>query len=565
MSGNTPETEKKKSGLALILFGGIFLLAGLGVMVFGPLDTLYQHVRSSDWVQVPATLESVSLDRHRGDNSYTYSVSASYRYSINGHNYYNTRVGYDMGSDNIGDYHDDLVWRLERARDAGRLRVWVNPEDPAESQLVRDLRWKKIGFTLLFGFIFFAVGLGIMLSPHLITRKRTDTGEMIYSNEKNSFWLWTFMAFMFIGISLPPTLMVPAEVAKGNWPILAVLLFPLLGSWMAYMAWKTRRDWKFYGPMPLTLAPSPGQVGGDVGGQVLLSDWYGDGDWKVMLQCVRVRVSSGKNSSRTETVLWQKEQIPHVSAQGLGAVVRFVFTPPEDLPVTDSSGREQVLWRVFLDGPTTPVALKRSYEVPVVAGTGKAEPLPAAHVARSEREALMTAINAAAEQIDVQQTGDGLRLHSRVGRNKAMSVVMTLAGLVFGGAGIGMFIAAMNGEGMLFVMSFLFCLFGIPLFIGGLYVSGRSLDASVSGEQVEMVRYWLGKRLWRRQASLQRADQLMLTSGGSSTGADQRMTEYFHLEVQGSDGRKVRIAEGLAGREVAEAFRDNIIRLLRLA
>jgi hypothetical protein len=35
--------------------------------------------------------------------------------------------------------------------------------------------------------------------------------------------------------------------------------------------------------------------------------------------------------------------------------------------------------------------------------------------------------------------------------------------------------------------------------------------------------------------------------------------------VQGSDGRKVRIAEGLAGREVDEAFRDNIIRLLRLA
>ena len=565
MSGNTPETEKKKSNLALILFGGIFLLAGLGVMVFGPLDTLYQHVRSSDWVQVPATLESVSLKTHRGDDSYTYSVSASYRYSVNGHSYYNTRVGYDTGSDNIGDYHDDLVWRLERARDAGTLRAWVNPDDPSESQLVRDLRWNKIGFMLLFGFIFAVIGLAIMLSPRLANRKKAASGELIYSNEKNSFWVWAFMAFMFIGISLPPTLAVPSELGKGNWPILAALLFPLAGSWMGYMAWKARRDWKFYGPMPLALAPSPGQVGGDIGGQIQLSDWYGDDEWKVTLQCVRVRISSGKNSSRSESVIWQKEQVPHVSAQGMGAAVRFAFTPPDDLPVTDSSGRDQVLWRLFLDGPTTPVPLKRSYEVPVVAGTAKAEPLPAAHVARSERQALMTAINAAAEQIDVQQTGDGLRLHSRIGRNKAMSVVMTLAGLVFGGAGIGMFVAAMKGEGMLFVMSFFFCLFGIPMFIGGLYVSGRSLDASVSGEQVETVRYWLGKSLWRRQAHLQRADQLVLASGGSSTGTDQRMTEYFHLEVQGSDGRKVRIAEGLAGREVAEAFRDNIIRLLRLA
>src|SRR5690606_1729945 len=125
---------------------------------------------------VPATLESVSLDRHRGDNSYTYSVSASYRYSINGHNYYNTRVGYDMGSDNIGDYHDDLVWRLERAREAGRLRVWVNPEDPAESQLVRDLRWKKSGFTWREGFVLFAVGLGILVPPTLLSAKRTTPG-----------------------------------------------------------------------------------------------------------------------------------------------------------------------------------------------------------------------------------------------------------------------------------------------------------------------------------------------------------------------------------------------------
>src|SRR5690606_38069555 len=112
VSGSTPEKEKKKSGIVLILFGAAFLLPGLCIMVFGPLDTLYQHVRSSDWVQVPATLESVSLNSHRGDDGYTYSVSASYRYRVNGRSYTNTRVGYDTGSDNIGDYHDDLVWRL---------------------------------------------------------------------------------------------------------------------------------------------------------------------------------------------------------------------------------------------------------------------------------------------------------------------------------------------------------------------------------------------------------------------------------------------------------------------
>lgn len=534
-------------------------------MVFGPLDTFYQHWRSADWIRVPATLESVSLESHRGDDGYTYSVKASYRYRVSGNAYYNTRVGYDTGSDNIGDYHSELVWRLKRERDAGTLKVWVNPDKPSESQLVRDLRWSKIGFMLLFGLIFAVIGGAIMLSPRLASRKKTATGELIYSGEKHGFWVWAFMAFMFIGISLPPTLAIPSEIGKGNWPILVALVFPLAGSWMAYMAWNARRNWTFYGPMPLQLSPSPGQVGGDIAGHIALSKWLGDQGWKVTLQCVRVRISGGKNSSRSESIAWQKEQVPYVSATGTGSEVRFVFTPPADLPPTDEEGRQQVLWRLFLDGPDGPVPLKRTYTLPVVAGTGKAAPLPATHVARSEREALMIAINEAAQQIDVQQTGDGLWLHSRVGRNKAMSVVMTLAGLVFGGAGIGLFVKALDGEFMLFVMSFFFCLFGIPLFFGGLFVSGRSLDARVSGEQVEMVRYWLGRALWRRQARLQRADQLVLTSGGSSTNSEQRQTEYFHLEVQGSDGRKVRIAEGLAGREVAEAFRDNIIRLLRLA
>jgi len=133
---------------------------------------------------------------------------------------------------------------------------------------------------------------------------------------------------------------------------------------------------------------------------------------------------------------------------------------------------------------------------------------------------------------------------------------------VFVGAAIGMGIAAASEAYMLYIMSVFFGLFGFPMFFGGVFMAGRALEAKVSAAQVEIVRYWGGRALWRRRGNLQQASQLVLTSGGSSTSGN-RKTEYFHIEVN-CDGKKLRIAEGLVGREVAEAMRDNVIRLLRL-
>lgn len=69
--------------------------------------------------------------------------------------------------------------------------------------------------------------------------------------------------------------------------------------------------------------------------------------------------------------------------------------------------------------------------------------------------------------------------------------------------------------------------------------------------------------MWQRRGELARADQLVLASGGSLNRGN-RTIEYFALEVV--DGsRRLRLAEGIAGRPVAEALRDSLVTLLRLS
>lgn len=560
---STQDTKKQKRNIGLNLFGLVFLTAGLCVIAFGPLDTVYQHWRSASWPHIPATLNAVDVESHSGDNGYTYSLSASYSYQFNGRQYVNTNVGYDSSSDNVGDYHRKALSRLQRAQALNRVRIWVNPNDPTESYLLRDLRPQKLFFMFLFGGIFALVGVAIMFSGKIFKRASATHAEAIFSSERHGHWVLAFMGFIFLAVSFPVLTALPDEIKKGNYMVLVALVFPVVGLVLAYAAWKMRRNWQHYGPVPLMLAPYPGQLGGDIAGDITLSKWISHDQWRVNLVCVRIRQGRGKNSSTTENVIWQKEQEPYVHMQGSGASLRFAFTPPTDLPVTDESGRDKVEWRVILEGPKKPVPLERTYVVPVVQGTEQAVvPLPQSHVQRSEKRAYAQATVDAAEQIDVVQTAEGLMLQSRVGRNGAMTWMLLLMGLIFAGASVGMAVVAAKEGLMLYFMAFVFGLFGFPMFFGGVFMAGRSLDARISNGDVVIIRRWGGRALWQRKGRLDRADQLVLTSAGSVTSGNKK-TEYFHLEVN-ADGKNIRLAEGLAGRDVAEAMQKNILRLLRL-
>lgn len=556
------DKPRKHSRITAVIFSLLFLLPGLGVILFGPVHTLFEHAMTANWERVPVTLEYVRLTSKRdSDGPTTNAVQARYHYEYKGQPYTSTQVGYGGGSDNISDYHERLAHRLERARSRGTVKAWVDPQAPSESYLVRELRWKKMVFMTVLGTLFAGAG-GFLMWLGLRKPSADPSGEKpISSSEKQSYWLHGFMAFAFLAVSYPGWIAIPRELKSGNWLILLVLVLPLSGLWLGYTAWKTWRGWRHYGPAPLSLDPAPGQVGGDIGGRIVLAHGSDNGDWTVTLQCLKV--DAGSNRSGLETMLWHKDQEPEVRPLAKGMEILFRFEPPEDLPTSGIQGSDQVKWRLLLSGGDASRSLERTYYFPVVQGTGRSSiSLSDAHVSYHEQQGRVRAITEASEQIDVRKLPNGLALHSRIGRHLGMKLIVLAFGLAFGGFGAWMWQLAADDNALLYVMGSPFLLIGLPLVIGGVFMMGRSLTVRIEDGRVLTVRYWLGIPLWRRQGELTNADQLTF-HGGLSVGQGRHTTDYVALAMK-DGGKTIRLAEGLVGLPAAEAFRDNLSKLLGL-
>lgn len=373
------------------------------------------------------------------------------------------------------------------------------------------------------------------------------------------------MALVFLGLPSPALLALPEELGRGNHAILAVLLFPAAGLWMGWMAVRALLDWRRFGPTPLWLDPHPGCAGGQVGGTVKLGMPATGDPFRVTLQCVHVRVSgSGKNRRRSESVVWQHHQPPLVEADTGGTRLRFLFDVPGELPASSEESRNYHFWRVALKGKPGGHKLERYYEIPVVRGEARAaNPLPESHVRETARREEIRLLEEAQSQVQVTPLPDGLELYSAAGRHKALSAVTVLFGLFFSGAAVFLFYQVPDEGLMLAFMGTVFMLFGAPMVVGGVYMAGRALRVRLVGGRVEAIRYFAGRPLFRRRGTLTDSSRLELTSGGSVTRGNEAVA-FFHLEAH-VDGRKLRLAEGLAGRQLAEAFRDTVIRLAGLS
>ncbi len=567
------QNENKKAGVGGYLFGGIFLFAGLAVMVYVGLLPVGKYLLSGQWERVPATVLSSELHRHRSDGSSTYSVTARYRYSYQGQTFTSDQVGLYSCSDNVGDYWQQLSSRLDRARASNRaLQAWVNPSNPTQAYLDRTFRWSTLIFGLTFGGVFALVGAGVMYLMRRGRDPQTVSGTGQYSSrEKSGHWLMVGFGAVFILLPSPAYLEVWKEVSRGNYMILLVLLFPLAGAGIALAGLRMRNNYRFFGPTPLALDPQPGQAGGQVGGSIQLGRALSaEQSVTVWLSCIRCYYSgSGKDRKTRESIRWQNRQRAWCRPVQSGTEIQFCFDAPADQPATrerdrSASGRKDwIRWRVELDGQVQGRALKRSWDVPVEAGSGSSRyELPDSHVEADQRDRKMDALESANQQIEVEQTSEGLHLISRAGRNLGMKLGLLVFGGAFAAVGTFLFIQAAEEGFMLYIMGSIFGLIGYPMVLATLYTLARRLDAWVRGGEVRNQRRWLGIVLFRREGQLLSADQLVLESGMSST-SNGRKTEYMTLYAK-VDGKKLRLAEGIAGREAGEALREAVLRTLRL-
>lgn len=142
----------KGAVVAPAIFGCVFIAVGLGATCLAYLRPLLQQRAARAWTPVEAVVEKSRVRSHSGDDSTTYSVDIAYRYSVGGRDYRGDRYHFRSGSSSGYEGKRRVV---DGHPPGSPLRVYVNPANPHDSVIVRDM-----GASLYLGLLplLFAVG-----------------------------------------------------------------------------------------------------------------------------------------------------------------------------------------------------------------------------------------------------------------------------------------------------------------------------------------------------------------------------------------------------------------------
>lgn len=562
LQGN-PTMKRLKGRWFMLLFALPFAAAGMGVLLFGIVPNLIEWQQMKSWTPVEAWLHSAELVSSRSEDSTTYRVDARYHYEYGGYRYEGQRVGIMGGSDNIGDFHHVLAARLEHALRTGTpVPAWVDPANPADAVLNRDMRWDALAFSGLITLLFGGVGFGLLAwtllvrplhveHPDAASRpwlaRRDWADNHIACSGKGSLWfVWAFALF-WNGLSAPALYAVPGEFAKGNHLILVALIFPLIGLVLLVWAIRNTLSWRRFGQLAVVMDPFPGAIGGQVGGHVDVPLPFDVQQlFSISLSCVHSYESgSGKNRSRKETVLWQGEGLAHAEPTAKGTRLSFCFDVPDALPASEPPSSDYHLWRLTLEADLPGVDLSRHFELPVFP-TGEHS---SAHMRSSTRhpKAIEQRASQIEQALDYREIPGGVELFSPMLRNPAGWSAGLLFGAIFGGAGWSMFRYADDAPATL--------VWGCML-VGGVIVfftvlaMFSSVQARLDGEGLCSQRFWLGVpvgRTWVRRDEIHRLE--IESSYRQQIGS--KTIEVFHIRAVTRSGRNITIAKNLKGREVA--------------
>ncbi|MDQ3027530.1 MAG: DUF3592 domain-containing protein [Pseudomonadota bacterium] len=363
---------RKKEKLGTVLFCMIFVLTfgavGAGAWwVIGA--TIHDGMRAKEWVRVKAEL--VSYDQG----------NVSYKYKFGDRQYSGDRLGSNAvgGTDDIDGWHHDMNEYLNDARTGSKpLMVWVNPDNPAESMVDREIRWKFLVFALVFGLTFGGVGLGALIAGIVSLfpkrqgkgrRKRSGAGATVAG-------LWLF-AFFWNAIAFPVSfLTVPEMIADGAWMGLLIMIFPLIGLMILWAAIHATWGLLRRGGADLVLSGDKPQPGRPLSGHIAFAKGVKAGqNFRVRLEARDA--SDDGNSLRT---VWSKEVKACVANSGGGPRITFRFDPPANVRA-DS-------WRLEAIAPGRAAEVKYGFDVAMqpapeedlvpVAAAFDDEPMPAA-------------------------------------------------------------------------------------------------------------------------------------------------------------------------------------------
>ncbi|MBB6564336.1 hypothetical protein HNP48_007063 [Acidovorax soli] len=161
---NLPLPYRRAAAWWLGLFGLPFMAFAFWLLLTGVWPPVGEWARMSRWQPAEATLLAADLTVRpgsRGDPSR--EATATYRYTVGEAQYTSQRVGISRGGDNVGRHQAEMARTLVGYLQRGEpVRIWVNPANPTEAAIDRELRWDLLSLHAGFALVFGAIGMGLL-------------------------------------------------------------------------------------------------------------------------------------------------------------------------------------------------------------------------------------------------------------------------------------------------------------------------------------------------------------------------------------------------------------------
>jgi len=525
---------------------------------------------AKDWAPVEIVVLDANLKVSRGDDSDTYRATGTFQYTWNGQNYTSDKILLSRGSDSDRKFHNNIVRQMRSAKSRpGSMVAYVNPKEPGQAVLHRDIRWNMVGFMTIFSLIFGGVGAGIIAGAQYVGRviERENKRKLQHPDRP---WLWkdqwqtaeiknsgkaTFygalgFAVLWNLISLPLWFILPAEVIeKKNYLALIGALFPIVGIGLVFWTIKAYRQLRRFGETSFVL-----DIGHALQGKLTFRENLPtDTTFEVKLSCIyKYSTGTGDDRRTVEDIKWQDEQhIPLSAAFHAGTFalpIRFKLPINEHATAWDDDGREYI-WRLSIMSEQDGADFKQDFDVPVFDPKDYNIRIPAS--ARVDASADTSSVYT--YQGDWQKTGvqafeiaNGHAYYFKAARHKTAGFFLTIMGLVFGGVGIAPLFSDM------------------PVFMG-LVFGGFAL-----------LMLWLASIMWLYKTQIEVFPGTLSVRGGMFRGsyktvdaneiADIEMkstmtsgnVKYYDVNAKLKDGGKIKMAIHLLGKRDVQSLIEKI-------
>jgi len=276
------------------------------------------------------------------------------------------------------------------------------------------------------GFVFAGFGLGVLAISTVAFRRQAKEESLraahpdepwmwredwiacrVRSTNKAETWFLAGFAVLWNLFCLPMVYFLGGEIIDNkNYAALIGLLFPLVGIGLIVAVVRKAIQRQKYGDCVFEMSRVPGVLGGEVAGVILVPRGLSpSASLALRLSCIhRQRRGSGRNSSTTETLLWQTDQTaarlsPMVDGSVHGAPVRF-NVPFDASPTGEIDANTRILWKLDASADVPGVDFATDFEIPVFR-TQASSPRITEEQIRAEEVTAESSAGLTAEQVGV--------------------------------------------------------------------------------------------------------------------------------------------------------------------